>query len=796
MSLGYARDSIANIQKLNEAFKDDDELLLTPPASRGNYSYNDGYGDDGEDDFIFYDEDNDCDVNTNGNSNSDNTSTNTRDTVNTLATEATTPVTITSSEGSSVIKRIPSKFDVISEPLHIPPIEQYNYNSSESTSSGTASATANSATGKAKQRLPTPSSLAKNNENNNGETGTIQKDTATTINFKKNKSKSTSSKTPKITAQATTNTKNGSYYYSGFDYSNYESEYNFNAYIDPYGPNNLNHEKGGGMNRNIFCCFFPEKSVASTDDDSSSSDSSTEAGEVRGAGDEGEEEKIDIKIDDDSDISIDVSRHGLDVDLSLSGSASFEEFSPTGKVQNDSENDTVTPNAIGNQDTVKKVDNYDNDPKFKKPLSTNNDQTLDKTNENATETRKREEPGETGTAATKAPVTTAVRKSTPSTYKHIAPLKGILKHTVTKPESAEKNISSPSSTSQNMSNRDDTNNNGETKRRNILPSYELSSTSKDENDTGNNLMGDNVNQQQQKQQSNQRVSFSPMARVVSVTARSDMSFFSRSLIWWQKNDYDDFKKTGRIIAKAMLCGGSEIWLQTSNAWGKKQGQSNAGGVVDNNVNINRTDGNNNDKDQQHMDALKKYGVRDNDLNDEEKDEDMGSKWWCKFGHSRRGLEHIVSIEEGRQRQRFVNIAIQAVLDEQRRQRVTRRDPNKIAAVSLQYTSWARDLAAAAGSADAEAVRSNFNSKAKCRIHHLSKSLNSRSNGVGSPIGSLQVPSATFILSANSALTAKVLDANAHSSFRVKRIDQDNRLDEEKRSTPVNVIAKKAAGFQF
>jgi len=35
-----------------------------------------------------------------------------------------------------------------------------------------------------------------------------------------------------------------------------------------------------------------------------------------------------------------------------------------------------------------------------------------------------------------------------------------------------------------------------------------------------------------------------------------MSYFRKSTNWWQRNDYDDLKKTGRIIAKAMVQGGS------------------------------------------------------------------------------------------------------------------------------------------------------------------------------------------------------------------------------------------------
>ena len=215
----------------------------------------------------------------------------------------------------------------------------------------------------------------------------------------------------------------------------------------------------------------------------------------------------------------------------------------------------------------------------------------------------------------------------------------------------------------------------------------------------------------------------------------------------------------------MVCGGSEIWLQTSNAWGKQQGK---GRHLNDEGNGTKKDG-------------------------EEKGEDVGSKWWCKFGHSRRGLEHIVSIEEGKQRQRFVNLSVKAVLEEQRRQRLSSKDPKKLAGVSLQYTSWARDLALAAGAADAEAVESNFNSGAKCRIHHLKRSLSGIGQKKFDRIQNQNAPSATFVVLANSALTARVLDANIHIHRR-KLLSQ--KREEEKGTSPVNQIAKKAAGFQF
>ena len=48
-----------------------------------------------------------------------------------------------------------------------------------------------------------------------------------------------------------------------------------------------------------------------------------------------------------------------------------------------------------------------------------------------------------------------------------------------------------------------------------------------------------------------------------------MSLGYRACKWWQKCDYDEFKKAGRIISKAMECGGSEVWLTSSNAWGDR-----------------------------------------------------------------------------------------------------------------------------------------------------------------------------------------------------------------------------------
>jgi hypothetical protein len=174
---------------------------------------------------------------------------------------------------------------------------------------------------------------------------------------------------------------------------------------------------------------------------------------------------------------------------------------------------------------------------------------------------------------------------------------------------------------------------------------------------------------------NLNVNFSPMARVVTIKSSKEMDDAEKSSIWWQKPDYDEFRKTGRIISKVMLQGGSEIWLATNQSW-QLPNQGKAATLRRAMANVDR--------------------------------EETRDKWWHKFGHSRRGLEHIASIDEGRQRQGNVKTSIRAILTEQRRQKAFHReDPDKLRSVSIQNTSWAKDLAFASGASDADAVSKNF-----------------------------------------------------------------------------------------
>lgn len=267
-----------------------------------------------------------------------------------------------------------------------------------------------------------------------------------------------------------------------------------------------------------------------------------------------------------------------------------------------------------------------------------------------------------------------------------------------------------------------------------------------------------------------KLTFAPMARVVTVSSRKEMAFIQKTQIWWQRTDFDDFKKTGRIIAKAMLEGGSQIWLTSNDAWGKKRAQPTR------RMSVESSGGSEDELDTDYERALHKYsGGLQQEAGEQPKESEssVGNKWWCKFGHSRRGLEHIASMEEGRQRQRNVNTATKAVIDEQRRQRMNRmKDAYKLANIAHQYTSWARDLALAAGAADAEAVRVNFKNDAKCRSHYLVTGVKAKESKVTNFTDSKRF---SFIAG---HIAAEVLDANTSSSMKTKRVDAKQRQVEQ------------------
>jgi hypothetical protein len=257
-----------------------------------------------------------------------------------------------------------------------------------------------------------------------------------------------------------------------------------------------------------------------------------------------------------------------------------------------------------------------------------------------------------------------------------------------------------------------------------------------------------------------------------------MTYLEKSGVWWQKQDYEDFKKTGRIIAMAMLEGGSEVWLAMNKSWQVKPMTKPGGSPQPRAYHLS-------DRTQivrdQHPGQVSA----------------QGHKWWNQFGHSRRGLEHIASVDEGRQRQSNVRIANRMVIDEQRRQKsYGKPDPEKLRMISIQYTAWARDLALSAAESDTEAVRSNFSEKAKTREYYLLK----RGIANAHSTNAKQMPA--FMMPVG--VSPQMLDAHTSTQIRLRRTQSPymaTRKIEPCKAEPIHDapdgksnMAKQAAGY--
>lgn len=259
------------------------------------------------------------------------------------------------------------------------------------------------------------------------------------------------------------------------------------------------------------------------------------------------------------------------------------------------------------------------------------------------------------------------------------------------------------------------------------------------------------------------VNFADMARVVSIRSAKDMTKNEKSDVWWQRNDYDAFRKTARLISKAMLQGGSEIWLASNRSW--------------------QLVGSDRVKTLQDAYAL---SLRRDPCDSIERTSD---KWWHVFGHSRRGLEHIASMQEGKERQANCQHAVKAVVEEQKRQFVKNKrvDAEKLRMVSIKNTCWARDLALAAGASDADAVKQNFVDGRKSREFYLLKMKNNGSTVIATDnIPSFMRPAYNL----QNTLNQKIqLDNHRSSQISNKLTDL---TDKKQKASPKGVSGESSA----
>jgi len=168
-----------------------------------------------------------------------------------------------------------------------------------------------------------------------------------------------------------------------------------------------------------------------------------------------------------------------------------------------------------------------------------------------------------------------------------------------------------------------------------------------------------------------RVRFSSKARQLCVYSYKSLPYHFKQKMWWQREDYQNFKRTIEIISQELETARENDWL---------------------------------------LKSLNSHDIRPEDETKAGTDlnEDFVEKWWCQYGHSRRGLEHVCSAEEGRYRHHNVLMSRASTLAEQDRQwNEEKFDTCRLGMASSIYTSHARDLAQAMARADEDAVRSNF-----------------------------------------------------------------------------------------
>ena len=115
-------------------------------------------------------------------------------------------------------------------------------------------------------------------------------------------------------------------------------------------------------------------------------------------------------------------------------------------------------------------------------------------------------------------------------------------------------------------------------------------------------------------------------------------------VWWTKEDYQSFRRVGIMLARAKA---DKLW--EGELWGLEQAAARS---------------NNEAKDvTREAKSESRSGAEAGEFADHE----SSGKWWCKYGHSRRGLEQLLE-GQGAHRSKCVKDVVTKVLEEQQRQR--------------------------------------------------------------------------------------------------------------------------------
>ena len=306
-----------------------------------------------------------------------------------------------------------------------------------------------------------------------------------------------------------------------------------------------------------------------------------------------------------------------------------------------------------------------------------------------------------------------------------------------------------------------------------------------------------------KNMKDQSPSFSPYARVLAIESQKDLSEEEKNDIWWQKSDYEEFRKATSKLVQTMTNENIHGWM------GCKKEDSSLSLVVPllpvasndqqsptkRQIPPKRTV----DEQENHHHVSQKAKRETN--GDEES---PAMRWWERFGD-------LACFHESRRRQTEVTNSIKAVLEEQRRQKMFQTsDPMKTRVTYIQATTWARDWALALATANAADVLQNSTNTPK-DYETIASSLFEAKEALSAALSKPKTPVSTAVNRLDANTSSQILFRQVRSREEViqrrlaRRIaasqgsststDSTSTDNESESSKPTELaLAKKAAGF--
>ncbi len=297
---------------------------------------------------------------------------------------------------------------------------------------------------------------------------------------------------------------------------------------------------------------------------------------------------------------------------------------------------------------------------------------------------------------------------------------------------------------------------------------------------------------------NLRSSFSPYARVLAIESQKDLSEDEKNEIWWQKSDYEDFRKATSKLVKSMLNENIHGWLGLND--------DSAQALHPPPLHLISKDKGTSPKRQLPAKSMAEEQENLHHVSQKAKlDQCDGARvcsWWDRYGE-------LACFHESRSRQTHIKSAIRVVLDEQRRQRMFRMpDPMKIRLSYIQATSWARDWAHALAAATAEEVSGNFSTtsdsgRAASSLftakEALSAVLAKTTIQVGTAMNRLDANTSSQVrfrqvLSRQEVMQRRLARRLASSQLSASPHDSNSSDNDQESKRAELALAKKAAGF--